>query len=751
MPHSEPQQLTVEQALHQAVALQRSGQWQAAADRYRAILQVQPAHADANHNLGVLALQAGQQVAALGYFKTALENQPGVGQYWLSYIEALIVSDQLALAKAVLTQGRQHGLQGPAVDLLAQRADALPGAGLLHGAAVHREAGRYRDAIGLTRQWLTTHPDDAAAHALMAQLLLSDKQLPQAWDALNTALSLDPTLAVVQRNHARLLLKEQRNGEALAAALAAHAADQSNPENLAMLAATQIANNQLAPAAVLLADALQRQPRYAEALVNRAQLKLRANDPAAALADVRQALAIKPHLGEVWRLAISLHHQLGDEAGVLSALEQYLILEPHDVSCIMTLGERKRQAGRLSEALALFARATTLAPDNAAAWTNLGVTAHQLGQVEQAKLAYARALALEPQRAVALHNLGAIALADGEPASALRYFRRATEATPQQGESYLNLGHAFYDAHQSGAAMDAYRQACAVGNDSGPRAALFLAILHYLEGDLSACAGQLVSARPVVTAPGAADPSDRIYWTYVATLLAWHQKNQLAACAHGDAGKLYVVGDSHALAAHRVPVRYDGQAMVCEARWIAGIKQWHVASGKANRTRNMFDSVVASLPGGSTLLLCIGEIDCRHDEGILSAWKKHPEQPLATVMHNTLDRYIAHLTAVRARFGHRLVVCGIPASNARIDQLPAQERAQFLQLIHDVNLHLRLQAHAAGMDFLDVQTMTDRGDGISDQRWHLDAIHLLPSATVQAFAHHLQAAPPSPASKQTQA
>src|SRR3990167_9066266 len=92
-----PQQtvsLTIDQFLQRAIAHHQAGQLKDAERLYRAILQVQPNHPDANHNLGVLAVQVKQPAAGLPHFKAALEANPHQEQYWLSYIDALIQSGQ---------------------------------------------------------------------------------------------------------------------------------------------------------------------------------------------------------------------------------------------------------------------------------------------------------------------------------------------------------------------------------------------------------------------------------------------------------------------------------------------------------------------------------------------------------------------------------------------------------------------------------------------------------------------------------
>ena len=113
--------ITVEAALQQAIAAHQAGQLPQAEAAYRAILAAQPNHPDANHNLGVLAVQVGHVAAALPLFKTALEAAPSQAQFWLSYLDALIQSAQFETAHAVLAQGRGLGLAGEAVEVLAGR------------------------------------------------------------------------------------------------------------------------------------------------------------------------------------------------------------------------------------------------------------------------------------------------------------------------------------------------------------------------------------------------------------------------------------------------------------------------------------------------------------------------------------------------------------------------------------------------------------------------------------------------------
>ena len=114
-------ELTLDQALQQAVAAHKEGKLQDAEHLYRAILQGQPNHPDANHNLGVLAVAVGKPLEAIPLFKLALEANPQIGQFWLSYIDALIKVNHFDDAKRVVFEGEKSGLPSDKLDALKQR------------------------------------------------------------------------------------------------------------------------------------------------------------------------------------------------------------------------------------------------------------------------------------------------------------------------------------------------------------------------------------------------------------------------------------------------------------------------------------------------------------------------------------------------------------------------------------------------------------------------------------------------------
>jgi tetratricopeptide (TPR) repeat protein len=102
--------LTIDETLKQAVALHEEGNIQDAERLYGVILQSQPTHPDANHNLGVLAVSGNKFDVALPLFKTALKAYPKREQFWFSYIDALIREQNFEAAKQVIEQVKRKGM-----------------------------------------------------------------------------------------------------------------------------------------------------------------------------------------------------------------------------------------------------------------------------------------------------------------------------------------------------------------------------------------------------------------------------------------------------------------------------------------------------------------------------------------------------------------------------------------------------------------------------------------------------------------
>lgn len=114
-------ELTIEQALQQGVAAHKEGKLQIAERLYSSILQAQPNHPDANHNLGALRVAAGRPREAVPFFAAALETNPTVEQFWLNYVDVLIEVSRFEEAKQLWADSAQAGVSDEKQSVLREK------------------------------------------------------------------------------------------------------------------------------------------------------------------------------------------------------------------------------------------------------------------------------------------------------------------------------------------------------------------------------------------------------------------------------------------------------------------------------------------------------------------------------------------------------------------------------------------------------------------------------------------------------
>jgi len=92
--------MTIQETLEKAIEYHKANQLHEADKLYTAILVKVPGHPDANHNLGVLAMQVNKPEVALPLFEKALQTNPESLQYKQSLVNAKAKLNDLPIVKA---------------------------------------------------------------------------------------------------------------------------------------------------------------------------------------------------------------------------------------------------------------------------------------------------------------------------------------------------------------------------------------------------------------------------------------------------------------------------------------------------------------------------------------------------------------------------------------------------------------------------------------------------------------------------
>ncbi len=90
------------EVFERAVRAHKDGNLLEAERDYKSILKLDPKNPEVNHNLGAIAAKVGKFEMALSYFRTTLDANAYILQYWNSYINTLVHLDRLTEARNAL-------------------------------------------------------------------------------------------------------------------------------------------------------------------------------------------------------------------------------------------------------------------------------------------------------------------------------------------------------------------------------------------------------------------------------------------------------------------------------------------------------------------------------------------------------------------------------------------------------------------------------------------------------------------------
>ncbi|MDD2914283.1 MAG: tetratricopeptide repeat protein [Gallionella sp.] len=483
--------MTLDVALQQAIAHHHAGRLQEAEQFYRAILQAQPNHPDANHNLGVLAVQVKQPAAALPHLKAALELNPNQGQYWLSYIDALIQTGQTDSATQMLSQSRQRGLNGVAFEALAAR---LSFKGQTQSAAVHQLASNNAQLVSSAIQKSGKNKSKTPKNASCAKKNPDPQEVTSLLALLNSGRYMETVnLARTMTEH----FPQYGTGWMVLGAAFMHigrSADALTSMQIAATLSPRDASVHCNLGAILkklgkpdeavnsFRQALRIKPDYAEAHFNLGVTFKELHQPDNAEASYRRALQIKPDYADALNNLGLILKDSGRLDEACACYQRVLQIKPDSAETHNNLGNIHKDFGRLNEAEACYKRALQINPDSAEAHNNLGLTLNNLGKLDEANISFQQALLIKPEYAEAHNNLGINLYDLGRLDEAENSFQRAIQINPRYAEAHNNLGSIRKDLGRLIEAEASFRRALEIKPDYSDAYSSLLFSLNYVSG-----------------------------------------------------------------------------------------------------------------------------------------------------------------------------------------------------------------------------------------------------------------------------
>ena len=448
--------------------------------------------------------------------------------------------------------------------------------------------------------------------------------------------------------------------------------------------------------------AIELNPNYAENYYNLGIVQIKLNKLNEAEVNYKKAIELRNDFAEARNNLGSILQKLNRFDEAEECYKKAIEISPDFVEVHNDLGNTLQKLNRFDEAEVCYKKAIELKPDFAEAHNNMGIVLMELGRLEESEISYKKSITLKPDYYEALFNL-----------SITQGFLNKLELSIFQLEHVLKISD------------DNFKFLAAVN----------LSIFKFLEDDIKESKKYIFLASEIQENIffDVSINTYKAYYNYLIKLLDYYDSPYLKKDYPIIDKKLYVIGDSHTLVSHGLRVKKLGSHFLCKSKLIMGCKQWHLANTNKNKYKFKFENIICSLPKFSEVLLSIGEIDCRLDDGIIKYNKNYLKKNRKDLIIITVESYLNFIYKINLSNQHKINIQGVPCPNIETKNISKETTSDLIELIREFNILLKKKSTEKGFGFLDLHKLTDRGDGFSNKVWHLDNHHLLPNGIEEAW------------------
>lgn len=701
-------EITIQEALKNALKAQVAGEILEAEKYYNAILKVYPKHPDANNNMGVLSVQKGEVDTAISYFQNAISLNPSIDQFWINYLDALIKTHQLNKAREIIEASKAREASS---DLF------------------HKLKALFERSV----------KDTSFQEPLEQSINLSESSV---------SVNLKSAIRMASKK-----IKEGANDEA---------------EKIYRQILSKFPKNKKATDG--LRKLVEKKRSKAKITKEPSHGELTALTDFYSKGHLLKALEECEILCQRYPCSASLQNIRGNILNGLNRFEQAIEafelaidLEPNYYQAHNNVGISLRENGRLTDAVTAFSKAISIKKDYFQAYNNLGVALHALGRLKDALSAFLKAISMKKNYAEAFSNMGGVLHEQRKFGEAIAAYEKALEIDPDFAVAHNNLGGVLQDAGDLNSALSAYKKAIALNSnyvramenllqleiqllntslnitiqpehaispsvnlENRPKFQIQNAIYGFLCADLRRVKEHLTKFENIDNREfNKLKQIDKIFCRAYSSLL----KNLLVypfTDQSTDTVNNYIfhLGESHALSyAHRL-VSICGVKHAVIPKITFGAKAFHFSSEEHLAYKEITKVNFLSIPAKSKVFLSFGEIDCRPNEGFIRASKKLNE-PIKNLICQTVKGYIAWFHEQNMHKKHHLYFLNVPAPVYN-KNLTYDENLKVLEVIAEYNLNLNKIVKSYQYNVVDVNRLSKGKNGFSNLKFHVDDRHLGP-------------------------
>ncbi len=335
--------ININKLLQKAINQHKANNFQEAEKLYKQILENEPNHPDANHNMGVLATQFSKHNIAVQFFQKALSQRPNDENFKKNLRNALSHLQKKE-------QPSQNEIQ--------------------HLVNLYME-GEYTEALALSQKMTRDFPNFGFGFKILGSLLKKLGRIQDALIAMEKSVELTPNDAEAYFNLGNTLKELGKLSEAEAC----------------------------------YRKAVEIKPDYVDAYFHLGNTQYEIGKILESGISYRKTIELKPEYVIAYSNLGSVLKQLGKLSEAEACYRKAVEIKPDYAEAYSNLGVTLQELGKVTEAETSCRKAIELKPDYAEAYYNLGNTLQELGKLTEAETSFCKAIELNPDFIYAYNNL----------------------------------------------------------------------------------------------------------------------------------------------------------------------------------------------------------------------------------------------------------------------------------------------------------------------------------------------------------
>ena len=324
--------LTIKEALKLGVKAHKSQNYPKAELYYSGILKAYPGHPDANHNMGVLAVEIGKTEQSIDFFETAIKSDSKIIQYWVNLIGAYIKINKFPEAEQAIQRAIDAGVNPEELKDLENKCyntENKPSLAILNHIQELYQAQKFQEVINEIKSLIKDFPNSSFLLGTLGGAYNALRQFDTAARHFKSAINIDPNRPELHNNLGTALKGLGSLDEAIFSYKRAIEINMNFPEAYNNLGLCFKEKGQVSDAIISCKKAIKLNENMAESYITLGAIYQNQEKFKKAIKLYKTAISLKPNIKELHYNLAKLSAQMGDFESSLNYHKSAICIDPN--------------------------------------------------------------------------------------------------------------------------------------------------------------------------------------------------------------------------------------------------------------------------------------------------------------------------------------------------------------------------------------------------------------------------------------